>query len=96
MVRRISCGILTQFQPRRVILQISTVPNGGDTLSRVLPVPMPYVPPVNPGNFYYGGTSLETSWLIGEGRFPYLLVEQNQPGTAGVTCTMIGDLVDLT
>ena len=94
VVRRISCNIQTQYQPRRAVLQLSTTPNAGDTLPRVMPLPIPYAPPVSPGSVYYTGASLETSWLIGEGRFPYLLVEQNQPGTAGVTCTMIGDLVD--
>ncbi|MBR1121131.1 hypothetical protein JQ628_06370 [Bradyrhizobium lablabi] len=93
MVREINCNILTASQPRRAILQISTVANGADTLARVLPIPIPYVPPVA-GGFYYTSANLQTRWLIGEGRFPYLLVEQNQSGTAGVTCTMIGDLVD--
>jgi hypothetical protein len=95
-VRRIHCFVRTTQRIVQATLEVSAAPNGANVLSRFVPIPLPAssVTPTSDG-VYHTSLDLDTEWLVGQSRFPFVGVGLAAVG--GVTlfqCTLIGDLID--
>jgi hypothetical protein len=92
MVRNIHCSFNGTALPYAAFLQISATAGGPQVTTRQLPIFLPT--PYNVGSNYISHLAADTHWLIGQGRFPYIIVLAGNSGTLIQTCTMTGDLVN--
>ncbi len=91
MVNKINCNIVSQLQPTDLILQISST-LGGNPLTRHLR--MSFSAPQFVAGFYVVNMREDTHYLVGQGRFPSVLLGSNNTSSNfSMDCTIIGDLV---
>jgi hypothetical protein len=90
MVQKINCSMVTSSQPiGQAFFQVSTT-SGGTALARQLPIALPPSQLIGPD--YWTNFREDTHFLVGNGRFPFLIASANLT-TWNVTCTMIGELL---
>lgn len=90
-IKKLHCLVSTQSTPVIAHLQVSATSNGS-SLGRFLPIQLP-LPSAAIGGVIYTSILVETDWLVGPSRFPFLEVYMaNQTGTY-IECTLIGESV---
>gem|GEM_PF-3245297 len=92
LIQKVSCTMGSSQPLTQTFLNISATLGGGSATSRLLPIALP--PPQFIGSIYFTSFREDTRWLIGNGRFPYLLAF-GPIGTVwpNMTCTLMGELV---
>ena len=93
MVNKISCNSTSSAQLVQGTLHIATTFGGGDLPTRSLPLVIPTTSVLANNSAYYVSFREDAHYLIGQGRFPFLLLESPVSGTKFGRCTLIGDLV---
>ncbi|MBR0725323.1 hypothetical protein [Bradyrhizobium manausense] len=91
-IKKIHCTVITQTAPVIARLQVAATNNGGQ-LGRALPLQLP--PPSAPvsNGYIYTSILVETDWLIGQARFPYIEVFPVSATPFSMECTLIGETV---
>jgi hypothetical protein len=93
MVNKINCTILSSQPLTNVFFRISATLDGSPVSSRFLPIALPPSQLISGG--YFTNFREDAHYLVGNGRFPYVLAQTAFVTTTNFTmaCTMIGDLV---
>jgi hypothetical protein len=93
MVGKVNCVIGSTQPITDAFLEISATAGGSPLTTRLLPIAVP--PSQLFGSQYVTTFREDTHYLIGNGRFPFVLINASATTTTGwsVTCTMIGELV---
>ena len=93
MVRKVHCTFISAKPMLRAALNVAAT-SGGSAISRHLPLTMIKDPAVSPNTFFYATVDIETQWLMGQGRFPFVELEKSDTGSSYSDCTLIGEMVD--
>jgi hypothetical protein len=95
LVRKIHCQVSTQQQPAVMELFVSATLGGGP-IARDLPLQFlpnqPGTSALSDGFLRYT-VNVETQWLVGQSRFPYISIFAPTANSMTGDCTIIGDLV---
>ena len=92
MVRKLHCLFSSSLPVVFAYLQVSAT-NGGGPIARNLPLEYAQVTAASNG-FYYTKVDTDTQWLIGQGRFQFVIFALAQTGSISGECTLTGELVD--
>ena len=92
MIRKLNCAIAATAPVAQGFLNVATT-NGGGSLGRNVPLPIPSVTSTI-GGTYFVNFEADIHWLIGQGRFPFVQITPSSQSTAQMNCTVTGDLVN--
>jgi hypothetical protein len=91
MLSKIDCHVQSSTPITSNFLRISANSGGQPLPTRFLPLPL--TPPIFTNNAYFMDFYRDTHFLIGQGRFPYIVVSVVSTGSQILDCTIVGDLV---
>ena len=91
-VNRISCETFTSKTVTKLTFRISATLDGASVSGRSLPMTVPAAQLGTSGELFTNSRE-DTNYLVGQGRFPVVLVTTADVTTFSITCTIIGDLV---
>lgn len=95
-IRHIHCNFNSSTTVNSATLYIAAT-SGGSSLSRELPLQFfPSQPGTSAQNdgYYRYTVSMETEFIIGQGRFPYVSFFTNTSGQTSMTCAITGEPVN--
>jgi hypothetical protein len=92
MVSKITCMVASAGPVFAGILQVSAT-FGGAPLPRSLILSPPPSQYNNNASLYYTNLQQDTRYLIGQGRFPAIILYTSVP-SGNIVCTLIGELVN--
>jgi hypothetical protein len=92
MVQKIHCRLQSSQPVTSGTFEIASSLGGGPASSRILPITMPPPPTAIAGTFHTSFRE-DTHFLIGQGRFPFVVLFTAASSTFVGLCTMIGELV---
>jgi hypothetical protein len=91
LVTKVSCTFTTSLPAARIGLFVSATA-GGAAMSRYVYLAIP--PNVGNAGVFYTNISEDPHFLIGQGRFPFVIMENSGAGSyALAACTISGNLV---
>ena len=90
MVQKINCSMASTQLITGASLNISAT-SGGTSLSRFLPMAVPPSQALSGG--YFTNFREDTHFLVGQGRFPFVIIFASASSAWDVRCTLIGELV---
>ncbi|MBR0689816.1 hypothetical protein JQ594_28160 [Bradyrhizobium manausense] len=93
MVTKLICVFVTQARVTEAQLYVSTTNDGSGTLPRHLNLPLPAAPAPSTSGLYYTTVDMEPQWLLGQGRYPYVVIVTSGSGSMAIDCTIRGELV---
>jgi hypothetical protein len=91
MVSQVSCKITSLSAPVVIVTLNISATSGGQSLPRNYPLSFPASALSNTA--YFTNVQQNIHFLLGQGRFPSILVEANLSTQIVVRCTIVGDLV---
>ncbi|MBR0831691.1 hypothetical protein JQ612_00690 [Bradyrhizobium manausense] len=92
LVHHVSCNIISYAPTRMATLRISTTASAANAMTRVMP--MQLGPTVASNGTYTTNINLNTDYLVGPSRFPFVDVTDTQAGDILMQCTLEGALID--
>jgi hypothetical protein len=90
MLSKINCNITTATQLTALNFLISAT-LGGSNLARSFPMALPA--PALAGGINFYNFREDAHFLVGQSRFPFLVVGMNTTASISMFCTLVGDLV---
>lgn len=92
-IKKLHCLVVTQSAPIIVRLEVSAT-SAGSPLGRFLPIQLPLPSAAASDGYIYTSILVETDWLVGQSRFPYINVWTASSATSIlIECTLIGESV---
>ncbi|MGY8705081.1 hypothetical protein RAD16_04965 [Bradyrhizobium sp. 18BD] len=92
-VKKVHCFVSTQATPIVARLHVSATSNG-NSLGRYLPLQLPPPSAALANGYIYTSILVETDWLVGQSRFPFIEVYTLTASPISIECTLIGESVD--
>jgi hypothetical protein len=91
MVNQISCEISSGAAPVPQVNLLIAATFGGANLQRQYPLSFP--PAILSSGSNFTNVQQNIHYLIGQGRFPFVVATASTPVNFSMTCTLVGDLV---
>jgi hypothetical protein len=92
MINRLNCNVASTVLLVSLSLQVSSTPGGTNPVAgRVVPLGLPSPTTVSGTYSYNFGQDLQ--YLIGQGRYPYVIAITSPAGSMSISCTIVGTLV---
>jgi hypothetical protein len=92
LINKLNCSIASTAELNQFVLEISATSGGGPVAgNRILPLGLPNPAIIN--SSYYYNFQQDAQYLIGQGRFPYLLASTASSTGISMVCTIVGTLV---
>lgn len=93
-VRKVNCRFLADKAVTAASLYVATDSNCTNILAHNLQLPLPIATSTSQSGQGFLTIESDTQWLIGQGRYPFIGANTIASGQIGLSCTLIGELID--